>query len=397
MAKPFESCAVGTLTLKNRIIRAATHEGLAEPNGKPQNELYELYARLAKGGVGAIITGYVAVSAKGRAYANQGMFDHDSYIDEYRARNAEFKKNAKDTPLLLQIAHAGSQTRSATTGAPPQAVMAKKNYFGEACQPLSSADIEGVIQDFVQATVRAKEAEFDGVELHAAHGYLLSEFISPLLNKRKDEWGGNVENRFRIVREILKQARKLVGDFPIWIKVSAFEPAKNRRAVEELIQGCSLLAADGCDALEISCGYAIQEFDTVRTPHLPLAAVFAWMPEFQKYSSWQKYLFERFAPLLVKKYRPFYNYNVEAAALFKSQLNIPIVVVGGIRRLADICEIFEKEKVDCVSLSRPLILEPLLINKFKEGKATESKCIDCGFCAIAVASDKKIKCYRGKL
>jgi len=394
MKKVFEKSMIGTTELKNRILRSATHEGMGDKSGKPLKELYDLYETLAKGGVGAIITGYVGVKQNGKAVFNMRMFDKDDYIDDYKDLNLKLKND--HIPVILQLAHSGSQTSSKITGEIPLSVSATKNLYGERCKEVGEREIEEIIDCFIKSIERAKKAEFAGVQLHAAHGYLLSEFVSPFLNKRRDQWGGNVENRFRILREILQKAREKVGHFPIWIKISAFNEDRNRKELEELIKGCQILQENGCDAIEVSCGYGFKDFDTIRVPKIPVEAMLALLPNFKNYSSFKKRLFKIVAPLLVKTYKPIHNYNVGSAERIKKNVDIPVIVVGGIRKLTDIENIIETRDIDFVSMCRPFVIEPNVVNKFQDHKAVESRCIDCGYCLLGVTS-KKLKCYFGKI
>jgi 2,4-dienoyl-CoA reductase-like NADH-dependent reductase (Old Yellow Enzyme family) len=394
MKKVFETGLIGTVELKNRILRSATHKGMGDLYGKPLKELYDVYEKLAKGGAGAIITGYVGIKQSGKTVFNMRMFDKDEYVPDYKALNLNLKHY--NTPVILQLAHGGSQTSSKITGDVPISASPTKNYFGERCKEASESEIEDLIDCFVKSIERAKEAEFTGVQLHAAHGYLLSEFLSPFLNKRRDGWGGNVENRFRILREILQRSREKVGRFPIWVKVSAFDENRNRKELEELIEGCQSLQENGCDAIEVSCGYGFKGFDTIRVPKIPVEAMLALLPNFKNYSRFKKRLFKIVVPLLIKKYKPIHNYNVKSAERIKKNVNIPVIVVGGIRRLEDIENIIENTEIDFVSMCRPFIIEPNIVNKFQERQSVESKCIDCGYCLLGVAS-KKLKCYFGKI
>jgi len=394
MKKAFEKSMIGTIELKNRILRSATHEGMGDKSGKPLKELYDLYEKLAKGGVGAIITGYVGVKQNGKAVFNMRMFDKDDYIDDYKDINLKLKND--HTPVILQLAHSGSQTSSKITGEIPLTVSPMKNFYGERCKEANESEIEDIIDCFVKSIERAKKAEFTGVQLHAAHGYLLSEFVSPFLNKRRDQWGGNVENRFRILREILQRSREKVGRFPIWVKVSAFDEKRNKKELEEIIKGCQMLQENGCDAIEVSCGYGFKGFDTIRVPKIPVEAMLALLPNFKNYSLLKKDFFKIVAPLLIKKYKPIHNYNVNSAERIRKNVDIPVIVVGGIRKLSDIENIIENREIDFVSMCRPFIIEPNIVNKFQEHKAVESRCIDCGYCLFGIAS-KKLKCYFGKI
>jgi len=394
MKKVFERSVIGTIELKNRILRSATHEGLGDKYGKPLKELFDTYEKLAKGGAGAIITGYVGIKQNGRTMFNQPMFDKDEYVADYKHFNLKLKNY--NTPVILQLIHGGSQTSSKITGGVLLSASPTKNYFGERSKEASESEVEDIIDCFVKSIERAKEAEFTGIQLHAAHGYLLSEFLSPFLNKRKDKWGGNVENRFRILREILQRSREKVGHFPILVKVSAFDENRNRKELEEIIEGCQMLQENGCDAIEVSRGFGFKSFDTVRVPKIPVDAMLALLPDFKNYSSFKKSFFKIVAPLLIKRYKPIHNYNIKSAERIKKNVNIPVIVVGGIRRLEDIKNIIENTGIDFVSMCRPFIIEPNIVNKFQENKSVESKCIDCGYCLFGVVSNK-LKCYFGKI
>jgi 2,4-dienoyl-CoA reductase-like NADH-dependent reductase (Old Yellow Enzyme family) len=368
---------------------------MGDKSGKPLKELYDLYEKLAKGGVGAIITGYVGIKQNGKTLFNMRMFDKDEYVDDYKDFNLKLKKDK--IPIILQIAHGGSQTSSKITGEIPLSVSPIKNLYGEKCREIDEREIEEIIDCFVKSIERAKEAEFSGVQLHSAHGYFLSEFLSPFLNKRKDKWGGNVENRFRILREILQRSREKVGHFPILAKVSAFDENRNGEELDEIIKGCQILQENGCDAIEVSCGYGFKNpFEMVRVPKIPVEAMLALIPNFRNYSSLKRVLFKIMVPLVIKKYKPIHNYNVNSAERIKKNVDIPVIVVGGIRTLSDIENIIETRGIDFVSMCRPFIIEPNIVNKFQEHKAIESKCIDCGYCLLGVGT-KKLKCYFGKI
>ena len=231
----------------------------------PTDDLLGLYKKLAAGGAGAIITGYVSVTQNGRTFPNQRMFDNDSYIDVYRAINDQLKQF--NTPVILQIAHGGSRSMSKITGREViSASRRKKNDYGDAVKEASEGEIDSIVRAFVAAIVRAKAAAFDGVEVHAAHGYLLSEFASPVLNKRKDQWGGSTENRLRDRDRDSLPARKEVGDrFPILVKMSGHDEFRRGLSEDEALKIALILQSASCDAIEVSCGYG-DFMHTVRVP-----------------------------------------------------------------------------------------------------------------------------------
>lgn len=392
MKQVFEQCSIGTLTLKNRIIRSATHEGMAWPDGMPTDDLVKTYQRLAEGGAGAIITGYVSVLQNGKTFPNMRMFDSDRYLPVYKSINDQLKPYG--APIIVQIAHGGSRSISRVTGQEVISASARsKNEFGDKVKEASEAEIQAIIGAFVAAIVHAKAAGFSGVELHAAHGYLLSEFISPVLNKRTDKWGGSTENRMRIVIEILSQARKEVGrSFPILVKMSAHDEFKRGMTEAEAVNIARMLQAASCDGIEVSCGYGDFLY-VVRMPKLPVDAVLNLMPGYREKSAFQKRLTRLIAPFLAKAGKPLHNYNVSAAEVIKRNIDIPVIVVGGIRKLSDISTIISEKGIDCVSLCRPFIIEPDIVNRFQRGQEI-SRCINCGYCLIGVAANK-LRCYYG--
>lgn len=395
MSSIFEETAFAGMKLKNRIFRSATHEGLADAKGHPTEELTNLFIKLAKGGVGAIITGYVGVHTCGKAAPNMRMFDEDKYIEDYQNINILLKEYS--TSLILQVAHGGGQTSPTVTGGEVLAPSEMKYPLGSTtARELLDGEIQEIVSSFVQAIERAKLAGFDGVQLHAAHGYLLSEFLSPNMNRRKDRWGGSVENRFRIIGEILYRAREKVGSFPILMKYSAYDGDKNGMRIEDAIKIAILFQEAGGDAIEVSCGGIHDGFSSVRMREIPTEAIVNMMAAFKQMSAFKKTLLKLAIPFLVKKNTPTFNYNVTASEKIKAEVDIPVIVVGGIRTLEDIEAIIGQRKADYVALCRPFIIEPDIVNKFAAGKQKESRCINCGYCLLG-AWDKPLRCYYGKL
>jgi 2,4-dienoyl-CoA reductase-like NADH-dependent reductase (Old Yellow Enzyme family) len=367
---------------------------MSTPDGLPTDDLLQLYKKLAAGGAGAIITGYVSVMQNGRTFPNQRIFDNDSYIDRYRVINNQLKQS--NTPIILQIAHGGSRSMSKITG---QEVISasgrKKNDHGDVVKEASEVEIRSIVKAFVAAIVRTKAAGFDGVELHAAHGYLLSEFISPVLNKRRDQWGGSTENRLRIVTEIISLARKDVGaGFPILVKMSGHDEFRRGLSADEAVKIAQMLQAASCDAIEVSCGYG-DFMHTVRMPRVPVDAIMGLMPRYRNMPGYQKRLFRILAPFMARVRKPLFNYNVPLAERIKRSVDIPVIALGGIRSLQDISTIIVDKGIDFVSLCRPFIIEPDIVNRFRQGQES-SRCINCGYCLIGVTANK-LRCYYGRI
>lgn len=391
----FEKSNDLSFEMKNRFIRSATHESMATIDGKPSDDLRKLYLKLAKGGVGAIITGLATVQPNGKIGDTMLMMDRDELIDSYRDLNSEI--HDENCRTVIQLVHGGSQTLSALLGeqkVAPSAVM-NKAYPDSKPRELTDADIEEIINNFVKAIHRSKIAGFDAVQLHGAHGYLLSSFLTKERNRRADKWGGSLENRFRIIREIFVRAKKELPDYPLFIKISAYDFQKNGLNLEETLQVVKWLEEVGCDAIEVSCGIAEDGPSTMRTPKKPVEAFMKYVPALSNLKPAPvKWCVKQVIKFGMKLYTPLHNYNFDAAAAIKRAVSIPVMVVGGIRRIEDMQFALDNNIADYISMSRPFILEPSLINHLKEKKQTASRCIDCGYCLPGIMS-RPLQCYYG--
>lgn len=395
MGKVFESSVIAGISLKNRVFRSATHEGMSDSYGHPLESLGKLYLKLAEGGVGAIITGFTAVQRNGRIANNMLMFDRDDYIDDYKRLLEPLKKF--NVPVFLQLGHAGGQIDPSVEGFDPVAP-SKMFYplFRITPRAMSDREINELIDNFTRAIVRAKKAGFEGVQLHGAHGYLLFSFLSPYCNRRMDKWGGDTEGRYRILGEIVHRARQEVGNYPLLLKISAYDADKQGMTLEESVRLAERFEESGGDAVEVSCGGITGSFLAVRATKIPVEAILRLVHNYADLPPAKKQFISFLMPLSIKLGKPLHNYNVEAAAAFKKKLKIPVIVIGGLRNLDDMERILEEGKADYVSLCRPLIIEPALVKKYKEGVQKESKCIDCAYCLFGVTGNP-LRCYYGKL
>ncbi|MCX6306508.1 MAG: NADH:flavin oxidoreductase [Bacteroidetes bacterium] len=393
----FEPSETRTIKLRNRIIRSATHEGLADEHGYPTDKLLKTYEVLARNEVGCIITGFAGIMQNGRSNShNMLMIDNDSFIDSYR-RITE-KMHELHTPVILQIAHCGRQTRSKITGLPTVAPSALRDtsYNEDIPKELSEQEISEITDGFANATLRAKKAGFDGVQLHLAHGYLLAQFLSSYTNRRTDQWGGSTGNKFRIIAEIFRKAKHLAGDFPIWVKMNAHDGRKGGMTLTEAVEIAKMLEHAGCAAIEVSCGVFEDGLYTVRGEKIPVDAAFKYNFRYKSLPGIVHGIAKLTVPLFSKKIKPYDDYNVDHAAEIRKNVKIPVIVVGGIRSVDSIKAIIAEGKADYVSMCRPFIIEPNIARKFKEGSQAESKCIRCNYCAIG-SEENALRCYNGKL
>jgi len=393
---PFEPAELCGVKLNSRIIRSATHEGMADEFGKPNEQLIKTYERYAKGGAGLIITGYMAVTQQGKCpLYNMTMLDKDELIPAWKELTD--RVHAAGAPIFAQIAHCGRQTRKKVTGMKTVAPSPIRDflYWETVPHKLREKEIKKIVEQFGDAALRAKKAGFDGIQLHCAHGYLLSEFLSAKTNHRKDKYGGSLENRFRIVDEIMTAMRDNVGDFPIIVKMNCFEKAKSGIKPEEAVEIAKLMDKAGFDAIEVSCGLAKEGFNMSRGgfPY-PIMCADNFRYEHLPKLTWP--MMKPVMKLLMGSPQPVRSYNVEAAGMIKKAVSCPVIVCGGIRSKDEIHAVLDGDKADFVSMSRPFILEPNLVNNLRDGVEEQVKCISCNYCLMGV-EQRPLRCYYGKL
>jgi len=393
----FNETKISGFTVKNRLIRSATHDGLADENGAPNDKLISKYEYLAKNEVGCIITGYAAVSKNGVSpYPAMLKIYDDSVIDKYKELTDAIHRHG--TPVILQIAHCGRQTSSKAIGvqkvAPSNVLHA---FYPDKAKELTDNEIYGIIDDFVSASVRAEKAGFDGVQLHGGHGYLLHDFLSPYGNRRKDGWGGSLENRCRIVELIIKGIKDKTN-LPVWIKLSAQDNRKGGMNIESSVEICKRLEAAGCDAIEVSCGTVEDGMNTMRSKLMPMDAVFKYREPCASFPNLLNKIALPAANLinpLIKQPSLLENFNVENSEIIKKNVSIPVIAVGGIHKADDMEQILADGKADFVSMCRPFICEPDLAKKLKNGQP-QAKCIMCNYCGLVIEKEPT-RCLYGKV
>ncbi len=392
----FEKTAIKSMELKNRLVRSATVERMCDDGGLPTQDLYGLYGRLAKGGVGLIITGMTYVSPDGKTFpTGSAGIDTDESVAAWRALTDHIHSLGTGVKIAMQIAHGGRQTTRAAIGQTPMAPSAVtdgSNFVTP--REMTEDDIEPTIEAFAQAARRVKESGFDAVQLHGGHGYLVNGFLNPHTNRRTDRWGGSLENRMRFVSEIYSRSRKLVGnDFPILIKTSAYDHMKKGIKIDEGIRAAERLAAMGIDGIEVSCGIAEDGMSTLRG-RLPLDVLIEDLGMFRK-NALMRFVMRRFGDRIMKT-EPFHeDYNRSAARAIKERVTVPVFAVGGIIRPKTMEDIVASGDADYISLSRSLIYSPIFPRKIQEGSREPSGCIHCNHCLFYLSLGP-LRCYNGK-
>jgi 2,4-dienoyl-CoA reductase-like NADH-dependent reductase (Old Yellow Enzyme family) len=294
--------------------------------------------------------------------------------------------------IAFQLAHCGRQTTKQLAGQTPLAPSSRGRDPLNFVKPKAMTDgqIEEIISAFGAAAKRAVEAGADAIELHGAHGYLISEFLSPYFNIRTDNWGGSDENRFRFLKVLLEKIKKVVPDgYPVLIKMNAYDHTPKEGVTPSLTaKYAAWLRKLGIDGVEISCGAANYSFMTMCRGDVPTAELV------QGLSWWEKPLGRLMIGKLEGKYDLIEGYNLEPAKHIKPALgDTPLLVVGGMRTVTHMEKIVENNEADFISMSRPFIREPFLVYKIKQNNMKKVSCVSCNRCLAAMANGIPVYCY----
>jgi len=364
MRELLEETTLGNIQMRNRLVRSATWEGLADPEGRVTPGLLPIYEDLAEGGVGLIISSYLYVQTVGKQTPGQIGVHTDAMI----AGLASLARAVHDHggKLVGQIVHCGGQaTRELNGNQQPVAPSAVASPgYPEVPRAVTADDIAALVADFSAAALRLQQAGFDGVQLHGAHGYLLAQFLSPLRNTRSDEYGGSLANRARLCREVYRAVRGAVGaDFPVMIKLNASDFLEGSTTEVDASFLASALAGDGIDCIEVSGG-------TPGSGDLGAARPKIEKPEDEAYFLEQAKIIRSAAP------------------------GVPLMLVGGLRSPGVMESILEAGVVDFFSMSRPLIREPDLPNRWRRGDLGRAACVSCLGCYVPARKGEGIRCVQ---
>ncbi len=326
------------VTLKNRLGKSAMSENMASADHGPNERIERLYETWADGGVGLCITGNVMVDPTALGEPNNVVVSDDRHMDRLSTWAAAGAKN--DTQLWVQLNHPGKQIPKTLSKEPvaPSAIGFSGDLarFFNPPRALTENEIHAIIEKFAAGAGIIQQAGFAGVQIHGAHGYLVSQFLSPRHNQRDDAWGGTIENRMRFVMEIYRAIRKTVGSsFPIGIKLNSSDFLKDGFTEDESAHVVAALAEEGIDLVEISGG-------TYEKPAMAGRIEVANASESEAY---------------------FLAY----AEKVRKNVDIPLMVTGGFRTAAGMAETVKRNGIDLVGLARPLAIDPELPNKILSG------------------------------
>ena len=371
----FEAREIGGMIVKNRLVRSATYEHMASERGKVTDELIKSYMTLAEGGVGLIITGAAYVQPSGKSVPGMTGIYKDDQIPGLRKIAETVHEHGDGCKVAVQLLHCGRQSFELENTIAPSAVF--EPVIKRTPREMTIEEIEETIEAFAKAARRAQEAGFDAVQLHAAHGYLLSEFLSPYTNRRTDEYGGSTGNRTKIVEDIYKRIVENVGtDFPILIKINVDDFLEGGINLNESRKIAERLSRVGFAAIEISgCMWEVRTRSKKELGWTP-----AMLPE------------SRLNIMSKDKEAYFLPYARE----IRKVIDAPLILVGGIRSLDVIENILAEGSVDFVALSRPLVRQPDLPNRWLKGiGGLTAECISCNDCVHSTMVGS-IKCITEK-
>lgn len=327
MSKLFQAAKIGKLALKNRIIMAPMQRWQGSPEGYATNYHAKHYSERAKGGVGLVIVESAAVSENGRLFPN----DIGIFTDHHREplKKVVEAVHQADTPIFIQLCHGGRKAHPETTEQLVSASALPFDAFYGTPEEMTLLEIEAIIRDFKVAARRSVEVGFDGIEIHAAHGYLIHQFLSPLSNKRTDSFGGTLENRAKLLKEVLEAIREEIGkEYPIQIRFSAFDYEQGGLTPEQIGETIELIESIGLDAVHVSTGGLL--------------------------------------PIQPDKVFP--GYQVAHAEIVKTHTQLPVIAVGLIDKLNLAEDILEKGKADFIAIGRPLLENPYLVSEWKKAE-----------------------------
>ncbi len=353
MSELFKPLQINRMSIKNRFVRSATVDNLGE-NQVVTGAQLNFYRELARGEVGLIVSSGLFPSLDGWAAPGQLGIHTDEMIPSLKKITDTV--HANDGKIVAQLMHAGWFGNPGLCGlqtvGPSETVNPANNLK---VRELSSDEVEEKVDEFVKAGARAAEAGFDGVQIHAAHGWLVSAFLSPVTNRRNDKWGGSASNRANFVIKITEGLRKVTGpDYPILIKLGIREYHPAGKSAEEGINSAKMFIEAGMDAIEVSEGVEEIPFNHIRP--------------------------NRMTP-----------YYVDECKKARDAISKPLILVGGMRNLSDMEKVVDEGVADAISMCRPFIMDQHIVKKFRQGSSKKSLCTSCNKC-IPTMQERNLHC-----
>lgn len=371
----FTPCTIGPLTLRNRIIRSAAFENMAY-NNSPSKDLFDYHVSVAKGGVGMTTVAYAAVCRSGLSFKGQ-LWMREEIVPELKVlTDAIHTEGAKAS---IQLGHCGNMTHRSTCGCTPVGASNGFNLYSPTfVRKLRKDEILSIADDFGKAVNLARKAGFDAVEIHAGHGYLISQFLSPYTNKRHDEFGGSLDNRMRFMRLVLEKVKEAAkDDIAVIVKTNMHDGFKRGLQTEECILVAKEIEKMGADALVLSAGFVSKAPMEVMRGAMPLKTLGYYMD--MKQFWWLKAGLALFGRMMIPTVPYSEGYFLEEAKKFRAALKMPLIYVGGLTSRQKMEEVLNEGFI-AFQMARALIRDPFFVSKLQSGEEESCPCGHSNYC-----------------
>lgn len=377
---------IGPVTLRNRTIRSAAFEGMGKDNN-PTQALKDYHVAVAKGGVGMTTVAYAGISRSALSFDSQ-LWLRPEIVPLLRNLTDEVHENG--AKVSIQIGHCGNMTHKSTAGCIPVGASSGINLYSPTIvRGLRKDELKEIAKQFGEAVKLAREAGFDCVEVHAGHGYLISQFLSPYTNHRRDEYGGSLDNRMRFMRECMAEVMKAASsDMGVLVKINMNDGFKAGMQEHDCITVAMELEKIGPHALVLSGGFVSKAPMYVMRGEMPIHTMTHYMDQ-----AWLKYSVRMFGGIMVPKHKFKPLYFLEQARLFREALSMPLVYVGGVTSREEADTIINDEGFEFLQMGRALLNDPAFVDKMKSNESHKSACEHLNYC-IARMYSRDMACYQ---
>ena len=374
-SKIFTPCQIGPITLRNRTIRSAAFENMAHGN-RPTKELFDYHTAVARGGIGMTTVAYASVCQSGLSFDGQLWLREEIIPELKKLTDAIHAEGAKAS---IQIGHCGNMTHRATCGCKPLSPSGRFNLYSPTfTRKMTIKDIDEIVDAFGKAVDMCRRAGFDCIEVHAGHGYLISQFISPYTNHRKDEYGGSLENRMRFMRRVITRVmEEAKDDMAIVVKTNMYDGFRSGMQIDECITVAKELEKLGVHALVLTAGFVSKAPMDVMRGAMPLKTL-AYYMDMKKF--WWLKLGLHIGGRMVIPTVPYKDaYFYDTAMKFRKELKMPLIYVGGMVDKADMEMVLDSDFV-AFQMARALVQDTDFVNKLQSGEVTRSACKHSNYC-----------------
>ena len=384
----FTPVSIGPVTLRNRVIRSAAFENMAYGN-RPSQDLFDYHTAVARGGVGMTTLAYASVSRSGLSFDGQLWMREEIVPELRRITDAVHAEGAK---CSIQLGHCGNMTHRATCGCMPVGASSGFNLYSPTfVRGLRIQELDQLVEDFGKAVNLAREAGFDCVEIHAGHGYLISQFLSPYTNHRRDQYGGSLENRMRLMQRVIRRVMEAAGDdMGVIVKMNMHDGFRGGMQEAECLEVARELERLGVHAIVLSAGFVSKAPMEVMRGAMPLRTMTHYM-DMRKFW-WLRAMVRLFGRMMVPTVPYREGYFLEDAKRFRAAVKLPLIYVGGLVSLNKMEEVLAAG-FDGLQVARALVRDTDFVNKLHRGEISRSECGHSNYC-IGRMYTLEMKCNR---